>query len=314
VALETPDIVNDPVCHRHTVVLRDLEPGTAYVYSIGAGEVAEFTTAPAGNEPFSFIYMGDAQNGLERWGSLIQGAFRRRPDAAFYVMAGDLVNRGADRDDWDSFFENAAGVYSRRPIVPALGNHEYHARDRANRLLYEELFALPASGSLGEKTYTLCYGNALFVILDSNQSASEQMAWLEEQLRDSDATWKFVVYHHPAYSSHPRRDNQAIRELWVQLFDQYHVDLALQGHDHAYLRTYPMKGGESQEQPANGTVYIVSVSGTKMYAQGEFGYSEHTFTNVSTYQVLDIQISGDRLVYRAYDMQGDVRDELIIEK
>ena len=37
-------------------------------------------------------------------------------------------------------------------------------------------------------------------------------------------------------------------------------------------------------------------------------------TNVSTYQVLDIQVSGDRLVYRAYDIDGRLRDELVIEK
>jgi hypothetical protein len=37
-------------------------------------------------------------------------------------------------------------------------------------------------------------------------------------------------------------------------------------------------------------------------------------TNVSTFQVLDIQISGNRLVYRSYDTEGKLRDNLIIEK
>ena len=37
-------------------------------------------------------------------------------------------------------------------------------------------------------------------------------------------------------------------------------------------------------------------------------------TNTSTFQVLDIQISGNRLVYRAYDIEGKLRDNLIIEK
>ena len=126
--LETPNIINDPLCHRFTVTLRDLEPDTTYVYSVGDGaedhwtELAEFTTAPASTKPFSFIYMGDAQNGLDRWGSLVNNAFRERPDAAFYIMAGDLVNRGGDRDDWDSLFENAKGIYDRRPLVPAIGN------------------------------------------------------------------------------------------------------------------------------------------------------------------------------------------------
>ena len=63
----------------------------------GWTEAAEFTTAPSGAAPFAFIYMGDAQNGLDRWGVLLHNAYRARPDAAFYLMAGDLVNRGAER-------------------------------------------------------------------------------------------------------------------------------------------------------------------------------------------------------------------------
>lgn len=318
--METPDVVNDPAVNRHAVTLSGLAPDTTYVYSIQAGadgdwtEPAEFTTAPAETKPFSFVYMGDAQNGLQRWGSVIQGAHRRRPDAAFYVMAGDLVNRGGERDDWDLFFEMAEGVYDRRPVVPALGNHEYQNGDPS---MYLRMFTLPTNGPSTlepEKAYALRYSNALFLVLDSNQPADSQTGWIEEQLSTTDATWKFVVYHHPAYSSSPTRDNPEVREKWGALFDKYHVDMALQGHDHAYLRTYPMKAGERAASPAEGTIYVVSVSGTKYYELGDFEYTEHGMANTSTYQVLDIQVSGDRLVYRAYDVDGELRDTFVIEK
>jgi acid phosphatase type 7 len=318
--LEDRLLINDPVVRRHAVELVDLEPGTTYVYCVGDGsrrgwtEPAEFTTAPSGAEPFSFIYMGDAQNGLDRWGTLVRNAFRERPDAAFYLMAGDLVNRGNERDDWDEFFHNASAIYRRRPLVPVLGNHECQGgRPR----LYLEQFTLRPNGPEGiepERAYALEYGNAIFLILDSNLDPATQTGWLESQLAATNAKWKFVAYHHPAYSSAPRRDNVKLRELWTPIFDKYHVDLALQGHDHAYLRTYPMKGQQRVESPQEGTVYIVSVSGTKMYSQDSRDYTEFGMTNVSTYQVLDIQISGDRLVYRAYDLDGRLRDELIIEK
>jgi len=39
-------------------------------------------------------------------------------------------------------------------------------------------------------------------------------------------------------------------------------------------------------------VYVISVSGTKMYAKASMIH-EFGMTNVSTYQVLDIQISGN---------------------
>lgn len=318
--LTNPTLVNDTTVHRHTAVLSGLEPGTTYVYSVGDGseegwtELAEFTTAPAAATPFSFIYMGDAQNGLDRWGTLVRNAYRARPDAAFYIMAGDLVNRGAERDDWDSLFQNAAGIFDRRQLVPCLGNHEYQNNDPS---LYLEQFALPVNGpaAIGpERAYAFEYSNALFVVLDSNQLPETQTEWLEQQLANSKAVWKFAVYHHPAYSSSERRDNPELRKQWGAIFDKYHLDMALQGHDHAYLRTYPMKNEQRAASPAEGTVYVISVSGTKFYEQGDLEYIEHGMTNVATYQVLDIQINGNRLVYRAYDVDGNKRDELIIEK
>ena len=165
-----------------------------------------------------------------------------------------------------------------------------------------------------ERAYSFEYGNALFVILDSNLKPETQTSWLDAQLSFSKARWKFVVYHHPAYASMPRRDNKTVREQWGPVFDRHHVDLALQGHDHAYLRTYPMNSGKRVKTTKEGTVYIVSVSGVKHYEQDKKDYTEFGMTNVSTYQVLDIQVSGDRLVYRAYDTEGKLRDQLVIEK
>ena len=258
--------------------------------------------------------MGDAQNGLDRWGTLVHNAFRFRPDAAFYIMAGDLVTRGAERNEWDSLFHNAADIYDRRTLVPVIGNHECQG---GQPRLYLEQFALPHNGPSTiepEHAYSFEYGNVLFVILDSNLEPATQTSWLEQKLAQTKATWKFAVYHHPAYSSGGNRDNLEVRAEWTPLFDKYHVDLVLQGHDHAYLRTYPLKGGRRVTDSKSGTVYVVSVSGTKMYAQSQHDYTEFGMTNIATFQVLDLQISGNRLVYRAYDIDGKLRDDLVIEK
>ena len=318
--LETPNVLNDPVVHMHVARLKELEPNTTYVYSVGDGgenwsELAEFTTAPPPGTPFSFIYMGDAQNGLDRWGTLIRNSHRERPDAGFYIMAGDLVDRGNERDDWDSYFYNAASVFNRKTMVPAIGNHENQG---GHPSLYLDLLVLPENGPSKiekERAYYYTYSNALFVVLDSNLKPEDQKEWLEKTLEaNKDYTWKFAVYHHPAYSSKAERDNEDIRKHWTPLFDKYHVDLALQGHDHAYLRTYPMKDNKRVKSAKEGTIYIVSVSGTKMYKQDKRDYIEFGMTNTATYQVLDIQVSGNRLVYRSYDIDGRLKDELVIEK
>ncbi len=319
--LHSPSTVNNPVVHRHTARLTGLQPGTRYAYRVGTGsgfrasETRTFVTAPAAPQPFAFVYMGDAQNGLDAWGRLVRGARRERPDAAFYLMAGDLVNRGAERDDWDEFFENARGVFDHRPIVPVIGNHECQG---GHPTLYLRHFALPANGPAGiepGRAYSFEYGNALFVVLDSNLDPKSQLPWLEEVLSRSKARWKIVAYHHPAYSSAPNRDNKQIRELWGAVFDRHAVDLALQGHDHAYLRTHPLRAGQPVASTADGTTYIVSVSGTKLYKQDA---SQPTtaigFTDIPTWQVLDLAIEGDRLTYRAYDRAGRIRDTFVIDK
>jgi hypothetical protein len=295
-----------------------LKPGTTYTYVVGGSGgwsvPAEFTTAPARPEPFSFVYMGDAQNGLESWGKLVGKAFTSHPEAAFYVMAGDLINRGRERDDWDDYFANAAGIFARRTLVPCIGNHETQG---GHPTLYLRHFLLPDNGPAGlepGRAYAVRYGNALFVVLDSNLSAEAQAPWLEAQLRDTDATWKFAVYHHPAYASRPGRSYPDVVKHWVPLFDKYHVDLALQGHDHAYLRTYPLKRGARVATPRDGTIYLLTVSGTKFYGQGDHAYTEVGFTKVATYQVLDIRVAGDELHYRAYDVDGRLRDEFVIKK
>lgn len=312
--LETPDVANDPVVHLHAAVMRDLQPATAYLYAVGDGtadgwsEPASFVTAPAKASSFTFVYLGDAQNGLDAWGDLLRAAHARHPEAAFYLLAGDLINSGQERDDWDRFFANAAGVFDRRTLVPAIGNHEDQG---GHPTLYLRLLPLPHNGPAAlepGRAYTFAYGQALFVVLDSNAAVEAQADWLDRRLRESPTTWRFAMYHHPAYPSRPGRSYPEVNRHWVPLFDRHGVDIAFQGHDHAYLRTHPMRAGAPVVGAESGTVYLISVSGTKMYPQGEHAYTAAGFTGVPTYQVITIDRENGILRYRAVDREGTVRD------
>ncbi|MGY0560586.1 fibronectin type III domain-containing protein [Luteimonas sp. A277] len=317
VELHTPDVANDPRVMRHTVALEGLQPGTRYRYAIGDGEQwgeeRSFNTGPSQGEPFSFIYMGDAQTGLDGWGELVRKAHAETPQAAFYVMAGDLVNWGERRDDWDWLFHNARGVYDNRPLVPAIGNHEV---DQGRAELYVDQFDLPRNGPEGiepERVYSLEYADTLFVVLDSNLEPESQVEWLDATLDASDATWKFAVFHHPLYSPRPGdRGQPEQKAAWAPVFEKHGVDLVLQGDDHAYLRTFPMRGDEVVDSPAEGPVYIMSVAGSKMYKQTDAPYVARRFTDIATYQVIDID--GGTLEYRSYDVAGALMDEFTIQK
>ena len=317
--IEDEMVVNDPVNHRFTVGLRDLEPGAKYRYRVGTKDAdtwsdwAEFRTAPKETDSFSFMYLGDPQIGLEYFGEIVHKGFTAFPDAAFNIIAGDLINSGSYKSEWDEFFRAGEGVFNRQPVIPALGNHDYDEEPDK----YIELMALIENGPdtiPPERAYHFTYGSALFVVLDSNLDPETQVDWLKSVLAESDAVWKFAIFHHPVYSSSDNRDNPEIRAAWGSVFDEYHLDMALQGHDHAYLRTYPMHDENIMDSPEEGTYYAISVSGTKYYDQEDHDYAEVAFTETSTYQILTVETNPARLTYRAYDDTGAVRDELVIEK
>ena len=324
--VESDGLLNDPTILRHRAIATGLEPDTSYTYAVGDGSPGGWSpwhsvrTAPANPRDFGFLYLGDAQCGLERWGELLLAARKRRPDAAFLLLAGDLVDRGNERTNWDHFFLRAAGVFEGIPFLPAVGNHEYLDK---GPMIYRGTFDLPKNGPPEidpELVYSFEYADALVAVLDSNlgihdsRLARVQAEWLDRTLSRSRATWKFVMFHHPVYASHVSRENPELGASWGPVFDKHHVDLVLQGHDHAYLRTRPMRGGRPVSSPGEGTVYVVSVSGEKFYEQSTRDYTVKGLTNLATYQTIDIQTKERRLIYRAFDRDGREVDSLRIEK
>ena len=324
--IRSPNLLNDPTIRRHVVTVRDLAPDTTYLYSLANGSRqgwGPWRTAKTGRTRrgrIEFLYMGDAQTGLEDWGRRLFTAYRRHPGIEFILLAGDLVDRGNERTNWDHFFLRAEEIFERIPVMPCVGNHEY--LDLGPRL-YRSFFALPKNGPPTIDTglvYHFETGSALFAVLDSTlavtspKAARIQAEWLDAVLTASHAPWKFVMFHHPVYASHINRDNLDLQREWVPIFDKHHVDLVLQGHDHAYLRTYPMRGHQPQATARDGTIYVVSVSGDKFYDQVQRDYIEVGLTGKPTYQTLEIDDVENRLTYRAWADSGEIVDRLVITK
>ncbi|WP_435017166.1 metallophosphoesterase [Tundrisphaera sp. TA3] len=324
--IESDGLLNDPTILRHRVVVADLRPDTRYFYSIGDGTEAGSSpwqstrTAPDGRPDFGFLYLGDAQCGLERWGDLLAAMARHRPDAGFVLMAGDLVDRGNERTNWDHFFLRAGNVFGSIPLMPVVGNHEY--LDRGPEI-YRKTFDLPRNGPPGidpNLVYAFEYSDAFVAVLDSNLAiydaslASVQARWLDEALSRTRATWKFVSFHHPVHASHRTREYPQLGPAWSPIFEKHGVDLVLQGHDHAYLRTVPMKAGHPASPDEVAPVYVVAVSGDKFCEQDPRGYTAKGFTDVATYQTIDVKVRERRLTYRAFDRDGREVDRLVIDK
>ena len=208
---------------------------------------SSFQTASDKDQSFSFIWFGDTHR-AKSWGDLVQKSLKDHPETAFYSIAGDVVSTGLYRDDWDHLFEYSGEVFSRKPIMPVPGNHDN--QDGLGAWMYQELFSLPRNGppNVGpELTYSFNYKNALFLMIDVTAPIDAQTAWIKTQLSNSNATWKFAVFHFPPYSW--EEDYPEIRNKWCSLFDQYHVDMVMSGHVHYYMRSKPMNNEQVVNEP-----------------------------------------------------------------
>ncbi len=103
---------------------------------------------------------------------MLAAASRSRPDAAAILIAGDLVDRGNERTNWDHFFLAPRGCSNDGPLLPCVGNHEYLDR---GPWLYRSFFTLPANGPAGvepDLVYHLEIGDAFIAVLDSTLAVS----------------------------------------------------------------------------------------------------------------------------------------------
>ncbi|GAB2778168.1 hypothetical protein GCM10027275_21850 [Rhabdobacter roseus] len=308
---------NDRYVHRFTAQLKNLTPGTTYHYRVGSkqgewSETASFKTAAQGtSEPFSFIWFGDTHKSPV-WGAMAQKAFQRHPETAFFSIVGDLVSTGLNRDEWDELFQYSGEVFWSRPLMPIPGNHD--SQDGLGAWMYREQFSLPTNGPEqvpAEMTYAFTYQNALYLMMDVTQPIAAQTAWMEKQLRDSKAQWKFVMLHFPPYNFVEPYDE--IVAEWGTLFDKYHVDMVMSGHMHYYLRTKPMHAQKAVASPAQGTIYTMSISiEGKQDTWPAEEYALVRYPDGPLYQHL--RITGNKLEYRCLDPEGNVKDQLTIVK
>ena len=308
--------------HYHTVNFTDLLPNTKYVYRVGDGvnwsEWSHFTTAKQDESEFTFVYFGDAQNDLKsRWSRVIREAYRDAPRAAFFLHAGDLVNR-ANRDaEWGDWHYAGGFIHRSTPCIATPGNHEYD--DDALSKYWQPGFAFPNNGpdGLKESVYWIDYQCARLISLNSNERVKDQINWLEDVLKQNQKPWTILTFHHPMYSSAQGRDNPELRALWMPLFDKYKVDLVLQGHDHTYARSRLLTvenvaTGVNIQKKEAGTMYVVSVSGPKMYSLGGRPFVRRAAENTQLYQI--VHVGPERLKYEARTATGEKYDGFTLIK
>jgi hypothetical protein len=183
-------------------------------------------------------------------------------------------------------------------------------------------FTLPENGVQGieETNYTFVYQGVRIVVMNSMEKIEEQAAWLDALLTNNKGGWVICTFHFPIFSTGKSRDNESLRKTWKPILDKHKVDLVLQGHDHTYGRTgletpiatANLQTGVNASEMTSGTVYVVSVSGPKMYDVRKHPFMKRVAEDTQLFQI--IHINNDKLQYEAYTAAGVLYDAFTLTK
>jgi predicted phosphodiesterase len=164
------------------------------------------------------------------------------------------------------------------PFIAAVGNHDADTRDLdrfPGALAFYHFWDQPLNGPIGKEggpfvpqlkgsdqnkkafldgagekyprmtNYSFDYGNAHWTVIDSDTYVD----WTDSLLRDwvikdlekaKNATWRFVIYHHPGFKSSRAHYEQQQMRLVAPILEKGNVDIVFSGHVHNYQRSFPM--------------------------------------------------------------------------
>ncbi|MGF1637114.1 MAG: metallophosphoesterase [Cyclobacteriaceae bacterium] len=315
---EEPDVE----AHYHSAIIDGLTPGNTYLYRVGLGayysEWFQFTMPDPEEQGLSFLYLGDAQNEVKsQWSRVFREAYKTLPNADFILHPGDLVNRGNRDIEWGEWFYAGGFIHANIPSLMVPGNHEY-GKDMVLAPQWKAQFNLPDNGpnDLKETCYQVNFPALKILTLDSDQIdesnvyLKSQLYWMDSVLKHDPREWIILMLHHPFYSTKSNRDNSRLREHFKPLIDQYGIDLVLQGHDHGYGRGMVSKAQKAENLKAQneevGTMYVVSVSGPKMYDVLNEPWMHRKAENIQFFHT--ITIKGKELVFKSFTAKGELYD------
>ena len=307
---------SDPIGrHIHEIRIGGFSAGQAvsyYVESAAAGQTtrstqATYRTAPPTGTPFRMCTWGDNQERPEIFSQHVARMIADQPD--LLLALGDVCNNGGVYWEWeDRFLGPLRPLIQYTPMIVSIGNHE------GNSDWFYRLLAQPGN----EHWFGYAYGNAYFVIVDSNfpfSPGSEQYAFIQQALFSPEAqsaTWLFVAHHHPSYSEiHEEPVFAQIRTHLVPLYEQAGVDINFYGHIHAYER------GEFIPPQTDRRIWYVDTSGGggtlwPDMPDGDW-WEQIDFVDDMTHHYCVVDVGTTELTLRAIDVDGNLIDTFTIE-
>ncbi|MFA6941482.1 MAG: metallophosphoesterase family protein [Clostridiaceae bacterium] len=316
----------------HKAEAAGLKPSTTYFFRVGDSKlgiwsnVGTFKTASQ-NGAFTFIDIADTQAKTEEEailsGQTITKALQTVKNAAFIAHNGDIVDTGMNEKQWNWLIGHSQESFLNTTIAPAAGNHD---EDKNSFIDHFNLKVPEGSSTLTGAYYSYDYSNAHFVFLNNNEDSPEyadftpaQIEWLKADVKAAKAAgskWIIVTMHKGPYttSNHATDSDimgsNGVRTKVAPLMAELGIDLVLQGHDHIYARTKPIKADGTAAQTTkitetvNGTSfeYAVNPDGTTYLIPGTGGpkvYYKNKEINSSYYDLFEVADENHGSIYGA---------------
>ena len=321
---------------RNTAELKNLTPGTRYMYRIGNdlkdGETRYFHTAPQSGE-WSAAIISDIHTytplpkrveAAMTMLDIIEAKNGTHLDAILHV--GDIIAWGGCYSFWRNLYSNEH--FKNHLWAGINGNHDN--MDRTNKRNNKEFFRNtnnnPLNGYDSQEgvCYYFIYGDVLFIMLNnqvmhSDEGLATAQEWVKKVIKKNQRKTRFTVVfeHYPWFLGGNGKTFQYAR--WSKFFDENGVDLAVSAHNHIYLRTDALYN--DQETDGNsGTVYLQTPSTDNERGESinEWIYNKDKIKirwneGAKTMGAILLKANSDQLSLTAYDRYGNALDNVIVK-
>ena len=301
----------------NSVTLGGLVAGTTYEYQAAGDkwpDTVESFTVGAPGAAQKFFVLGDIQaedttNITRIFEKLRAGGYD------FGIQTGDAVDKPTQFTELNGVVGllNAKELGS-ADVIHVLGNHEFEGDGNAD--IAGSVFALPAHSP--GSCWSTTYGNVYVAVINYSGNAGDMKTaaeWLVQDAQKSDAAWKILTVHQPAYYTNATGGNAPMTAYIPAAAEAAGIDVVFSGHDHSFARTNPLKAGEIDAEDGV-YYYICGSSGEKSYSinsQNVFDYSK-VFAKATTEfnaVYLSVEATQSKMTINVYDVLADGSEQLL---
>jgi len=145
-------------------------------------------------------------------------------------------------------------------------------------------------------------------LIEAVSGTGRMLDWLENDLRKTRQFWRVAFFHAAPYAAglHENDPMDAlVRQRIVPILERYDVQLVLNGHEHSYQQSQPIRSGAPVEA-GRGVVYVTTGGGGAtlypVFPRPMLVYAE------SSHNYIHGAVQGYRMTLRAVRVDGQVID------